>query len=112
MNYRAPRRGGEFAPWVSALKGRSGVYVFRSGLTGRALYVGESHTGNLDRTIKRHFWQWGDRSKRHHYTVGLLPVEVGVRVVSSDRAFDLQERLIRRLHPAHNQTAPDDMVPF
>lgn len=112
MNYRPAREGGRFASWVGALRGQSGVYVFRSAFTNRVLYVGESHTGNLDRTIKRHFWTWADRTARHHYSVGIFPVEVGVRVVPARIAVDLQERLIRRLAPAHNKTAPTDVVPF
>lgn len=112
MRYRPPRAGQRFAPWVSALKGRSGVYVFRSVLTGRVLYVGESHTGNLDRTIKRHFWDWSDRTNRHHYTVFLLPVEVAVKVVPAGRALDEQARLILRLAPSHNLQKPTDEVPF
>jgi len=113
MTYRDPRPGGRFAPWLNQLRHRSGVYVFRSKLTGRVLYVGESHTGNLARTIKRHFWEWGDRTGRHHYTVGwLVPVELAVRVLPAERAIEEQARLILRLEPVHNRETPTDVVPF
>jgi uncharacterized RDD family membrane protein YckC len=112
VKYRPARQGGEFAPWLQALKGRSGVYVIRSSWLGTVLYVGESHSGNLYRTICRHFWTWNDRSRRAHYTVGLLPVEVAVKVTRPADAVEEQNRLILRLRPEHNLTAPRDEVPF
>lgn len=112
MTYRDVYRGREFAPWLEALNGRSGVYVFRAKLTGTVLYVGESHTGNLARTIKRHFWTWNDRTKRHHYVVGVLPVEVAARITRASEAQDVQNRLILRLAPRHNLQTPSDEVPF
>jgi hypothetical protein len=112
VTYRPAQKGQDFSPWLHELRGHSGVYVFRSALTKTILYVGESHTRNLARTIKRHFWGWADRTNRHHYTVGLLPVEVGVRIVPSNRAIDEQNRLILRLAPRHNKQTPRDAVPF
>lgn len=112
MKYRPAREGGQFAGWLDATKGRSGVYVVRSVLTRTVLYVGESHTGNLYRTITRHFFDWRDRSGRHHYTVGILPVEVAVRLLPASRAVEEQDRLIVRLRPRHNLTTRTDDVPF
>jgi hypothetical protein len=110
VTYRPARVSGGFAPWLDATKGRSGVYVIRS--VWGIEYVGESHSGNLYRTITRHFWTWRDRTKRHHYTVGLFPVEVGVKVLPAAAAVREQERLIIRLRPRHNKTTPRDEVPF
>ena len=112
MTYRSARTRGKFAPWLETTKGRSGVYVIRSTLTKTVLYVGESHSGTLYKTITRHFWDWGDRTKRHHYTVGVLPVEVGIRLMPASQAQDEQDRLIVRLRPRHNRNVPTDEVPF
>lgn len=46
-------RGG-FLPWLRELRNQSGAYVIRGAASRRCLYVGESHTGNLAKTIKRH----------------------------------------------------------
>jgi len=48
------RRLGEYAPIPNA----SGVYVIFARRGGRALYVGESHTGRMRRTALRHFSSW------------------------------------------------------
>ena len=41
-------------------EGVSGVYAIAS-LTGVVLYVGESHTGRLRKTVARHFQVWNDQ---------------------------------------------------
>lgn len=115
LSYRAPKVAGRFAVWLDAAKGRSGVYVFRSAVSGRALYIGESHSDSLYKTITRHFWSWKDKT-RPHYTVGVLSsVELAIVLVPKSRAVQVQNDLIERLRPLHNGTNPnayDDIVPF
>lgn len=112
--YRAPRDGDRFAAWLDVAKGKSGVYVFRGAWSGAVHYVGESHSGNLYRTITRHFWTWADRTGRPHYSIQSLlqPVELAVRIMPAHRAKAEQDRLILRLQPSHNQQTPRDVVPF
>ncbi|MCC7108002.1 MAG: hypothetical protein IT382_01830 [Deltaproteobacteria bacterium] len=106
-------RGERYPAWLTDLAGASGCYVIRDKATGRALYVGESHTGRLYQTISRHLQAWG-RLKAHW--VGLLgaqahdpgttydrsTVTVGVVITSPAAAMPLQRRLIRSLKPRDN----------
>ena len=46
---------GNFLGWLNALRNLSGAYVIRHKSTKQTLYVGDSATGNLAKTIKRHF---------------------------------------------------------
>ena len=52
LNYRPPfDTSGEFPDWLNALRNQSGAYIIRSRRTRQILYVGESHTGNLAKTL-------------------------------------------------------------
>jgi len=56
LYYRPPcDADGNFTDWLNALRNQSGAYIIRHRRTRRILYVGESHTGNLAKTLKRHF---------------------------------------------------------
>ena len=67
--YRPPSDAhGEFAEWLNALRNQSGAYIIRSRRSHEILYVGESHTGNLAKTLKRHFYAWRDDPERIHHT--------------------------------------------
>lgn len=90
----------KYPPWVSTLAGRSGVYVIRSFLTARTLYIGESHTGRLRKTMLRHFQAWDGPTAGNLYGRG--NVEVAVCFERRDRAQDRQSELIRRLGPRDN----------
>jgi len=91
---------GRYPTWVSNLKGRSGVYVIRSKSSGKILYVGESHTGRLRKTLIRHFQVWKGPTAGNVYFSG--HVEVAVSFERKDRAQARQWDLIRRLGPRDN----------
>ena len=111
LNYRPPcDERGEFLPWLLSLRNQSGAYVIRSraGLfTGsQCLYVGESHTGNLAKTIKRHLYPWRDDPARKHATYDRRRVEIAVRLTPPNTAVAAQDNLIRRLGPRDNNFTP------
>jgi hypothetical protein len=121
--------GDGFAPWVRALEGKSGAYLIRSKQTGEYIYAGESHTGNLRKTLCRHFHEWerkrrsrspynaaeggfkpGTTYGRHHY-------EVRVVFATGKAAIKAQNRLIRKFKPRDNElgaapAAGGEEVPF
>ena len=99
-------RSGEFLGWLNDLRNRSGAYVIRNARSGRVFYVGESHTGSLAKTIKRHFWRWRDDPERKHYTYDRALVEIAVRVTPPNAAVGAQDNLIRRLKPRDNAFVP------
>jgi hypothetical protein len=103
LSYRLPAGpDGGFAAWLAELGAVSGVYVIRARLSGRILYVGESHTGSLGKTIKRHFWPWSDDPERRHHVYDRDSVEVAIRVGPAGIAVKAQNKLIRRLNPRDN----------
>lgn len=71
MQWRPIGNAGDAYPdWVRALRSSSGVYAIRvSGwFSPTIVYVGESHTDNLYKTLTRHFAKWS-RWKRPPQTV-------------------------------------------
>jgi len=112
------RLGGNGEPYpdvVRDLEGASGAYVIRSAAAGRrVLYVGESHTGRLRKTLTRHFQGWKRSSGRtfweRMYGRGNDPgttyersrVEVAVYTTHASAALDLELELIRRFRPRDN----------
>lgn len=103
LNYRpACDERGEFLPWLHALRNQSGAYVIRARENGRTLYVGESHTGNLAKTIKRHFYPWKDSPDRPHHVYQRGRVEIAVRLCPPEAAAGAQFNLIQRLNPRDN----------
>lgn len=110
LAYRPPcDEQGKFLPWLNALRNQSGSYVIRSraGMftRPRCLYVGESHTGNLAKTIKRHFYPWRDDPERQHFVYDRHDVEIAVRLTPPKSAIAAQNNLIRRLSPRDNTFA-------
>lgn len=97
---------GEFLQWVNDLRNLSGAYVIRSKRSHDVLYVGESHTGNLAKTLKRHFWRWKDDAERKHFTYDRRDVEAAVRITPPNSAKGAQDNLILRLTPRDNQAIP------
>ena len=105
--YRPPFANGKPAAWINALGRSSGAYVIRS-RGGRTLYVGESHTGRLAKTLKRHFYRWRGKTAGNTYDPG--SVEVAVRVCPPSAATTAQNNLINRLGPRDNKQGVD--APF
>lgn len=95
---------GGFADWLHELRNLSGVYVIRS--SAGILYVGESHSGALAKTIKRHFWKWRDHPDRVHHTYQRGRCTCAVITCPPNAATSLQNRLIAELDPRDNGTAP------
>lgn len=114
--YRSPLGGPRrFAAWLNDLRASSGAYVIRDRKSGRVLYVGESHSGRLAATIKRHFHAWRDSTDRVHFTYGPALVEVAARVTPPPAAIGAQNNLIRRLSPRDNivgVSEPEPEQPF
>lgn len=107
LTYRPPfDASGEFPEWLNALRNQSGAYIIRSRRTRQILYVGESHTGNLAKTLKRHFYPWRDDPERKHNTYDRRDVEVAVRLTPPTTAVGAQDNLIRRLEPRDNGYVP------
>jgi excinuclease UvrABC nuclease subunit len=113
--------GERFPAWVKALDGKSGVYVFRDVDDGDVLYVGESHSGRLSRTLVRHVQGWA-RAKQFWGRAGFSrndpgttykrnAVEVAVRVVPASRAVAVQNALISELAPRDNVQGQDEYRP-
>ncbi len=88
--------------WLNDLRNQSGAYVIRNAGSGAVLYVGESHTGRLAATIKRHFNKWRDTAERRHFTYQKGRVEIAVRLCPPSAAVSAQNNLIRRLQPRDN----------
>lgn len=103
--------------YVKELRGKSGVYVIRSKNDKRSLYVGESHTGRLKKTLLRHFQAWSGKTAGPTYSRS--SVEIAVLVTDKDSAVSTQNKLIDELEPRDNRISPntpkksgDDENPF
>lgn len=110
------RAGEPYPDAVRALEGDSGVYAIRSKATRMVLYVGESHTGRLRRTLTRHLQGWGRdkglwRGQFSAHDPGLIyprdKVEVRWWLTEASQAYETQNRLIRRLSPRDNIAGND-----
>lgn len=113
LNYRSPIGGPRrFAQWLLDLRNQSGAYVVRSADTKQTLYVGESHTGRLADTIRRHFHTWNDTSERKHFTYSPHRVEVAERITPPPSAVGAQDNLIDRLDPRDNSNCGGCERPF
>ncbi len=108
---------------------QSGAYAFRERRSRRLLYVGESHTGRLWKTLLRHV-QPGTRStctkrdpkrrggcllfadlREWTYAGDAADLDVAIWLTSKGDARELEGELIERLEPEHNERgheAPDD----
>lgn len=128
MNWRSIGTTGEAYPkWLRALKRTSGVYAIRTKgiLWSTVVYVGESHTGNLYKTLTRHFQTWSRNKKfwrgafapaqtdpGHTYARG--DCEVAIETCSRGRALVLQAEWIAKLKPRDNRAGVDELeeAPF
>jgi len=109
--------GGDYPEWVRDLTGKSGVYLIQDRESGRLLYIGESHSGRLKKTLLRHFQTWTGRTAGKKYDRG--SVAVAVIVTTPAAAVARQDALILSLRPRDNETgarpdlaADDDGDPF
>lgn len=96
-----PRARGTREAWAPEMppNGISGVYAIASLATGEVLYVGESHTGRLRKTLARHFQTWNDPSQprasydRHQVQVcWLKTAPADALAVEADWIDDLDPR--------------------
>jgi hypothetical protein len=81
----------------------SGAYVIRRLSDHSILYIGESHTGRIAKTIKRHFYNWKDSGGRKHFTCNPARVEVAIRLTPQSSAVPAQNNLIENLQPEKNR---------
>ena len=117
---------GDYPDAISKLKKSSGVYAIRSvgWFSSSVVYVGESHSGSLYKTLTRHFQAW-NRGKSwwfgqyapaqtdpgHTYDRGSH--EVAFRIATPARALKLQAAWIDSMKPRDNVIIPSEgEVPF
>ncbi len=114
-------KGKPFPASVRALDGKSGVYAIRTvgWLFSTVVYVGESHTGNLYKTLTRHFQSWR-RSKQWWrgayapaatdpgHTYERAGCEVSFETCKADAAVEMQWAWVKRLSPRDNVARPDE----
>lgn len=114
LNFSAVYGGhGKPAKWLRNLGKKSGVYVIRSTalFSPGVLYVGESHTGHLRKTLLRHFQKWDGPTQGNQFDRN--KVEVAVIRCAPSEAVELQNKLIRELLPELNVygTKPGESEP-
>jgi hypothetical protein len=109
--------GDRYPAWMLELTGKSGVYAIRErGLLGGwvVVYVGESHSGKLRKTITRHLQAWS-RSKTSWFaktfgggdtdpgrTYSRAGCEIALEISAPGEAVRLQGEWIDRLRPRDN----------
>jgi len=111
LEFRPVKGGHAVAPWVRALKGKSGVYLIREKngflfFAGDILYCGESHSGRLYSTLLRHFQHWTGKTAGPTFAVS--KVEVAIVRCPAARALDLQDAMISEYRPKLNTIANPD----
>jgi excinuclease UvrABC nuclease subunit len=84
--------------WFAGLADKSGVYVIRR--NGVVVYVGESHTGRLKKTLAHHFQSWTGKTAGPTYP--RAGSTVAVEVTPASQAVDRQNELITRHNPPDN----------
>ena len=112
--FRNVKEGSQNAQWVKELKGKSGVYVIREKAhpivaffeMAEILYIGESHTGNIKKTLLRHFQRW--KGKTAGATFDPAKVEVAIVRCPANRALNLQNSMIEEFRPKLNIAANPD----
>ena len=83
----------------------SGVYIIAELATGRALYVGESHSGKLRSTLMRHFQVWNDTRPRA--TFDPRQCQIAWAQTAPDEALLYEAALIHQYQPTHNIDYPE-----
>lgn len=111
LEFKPVKEGRAIAPWVRALKGKSGCYIIREingflFFAGKVLYIGESHSGRLNTTLLRHFQHWTGKTAGPTFPVS--KIEVAIVRCPASRALDLQNALIAEYRPKLNTAANPD----
>jgi excinuclease UvrABC nuclease subunit len=111
LEFHPVKEGRAIAPWVRALKGKSGCYIIREKngflfFAGEVLYIGESHSGRLYSTLLRHFQKWSGKTAGPTFPVSKF--EVAVVRCPAARALDLQNAMIEEYRPKLNTIANPD----
>lgn len=120
MTFRSVGKSGPYPQWVRELREKSGVYVIRLRKDwfddGGIVYVGESHSDNLKKTLVRHFQAWNRTfnpwdltgwTKHTGHVYDRAQAEVAVFVTSKKRAVQKQYELIQKLSPRDNEIRGD-----
>ena len=120
MTYRKVGKSNTPYPsWIRQLDGKSGAYVIKEG--SRVVYVGESHTGRLRKTLTRHFQAWersfnifdiSGWSKHTGHVYDRASCSVAVHITTKSGAVGKQNTLIKKLKPRDNQIGAVDEPPF
>lgn len=86
--------------------GISGVYAIAD-LDGNTLYVGESHTGRLRKTMQRHFQVWNDDwARAPRQTYDRFRVQVCWIQCAPGEALDIEADWMSELDPSDNLAGP------
>lgn len=115
--------GTPYPQWLRALRDKSGVYAIReTGIFGpTVVYVGESHSGNLKKTLTRHFQGWSRQKTFWESLFGGSPgdpgrtysrsgVQVAVWVVPGSEAVQMQFEKIAALKPRDNSVTGTSVI--
>lgn len=109
LNFRAVKEGRSVAPWVKALKGKSGAYLIRErGLLGSVLYVGHSRTGRLRSTLLRHYQHWTGPTAGPTFSTS--KTEVAVIRTPAAKALETEAALIEEHRPKFNVAGKPDWL--
>jgi hypothetical protein len=103
------RARGTRAAWVADFPPAgevSGVYAIAD-LDGVVLYVGESHTGRLRKTVARHFQDWSD-PRQPRFTYDRFQVQLCWLETADADAQAVEAQWIEELDPRDNLAAALD----
>ena len=99
LEFRKPYDGrGNVQPWVKTLGGKSGVYIIK--MDGQIVYIGESHSGKLRKTLLRHFQNWTGKTSGNTYPK--TKVEVAIVRCPASAAVATQDAMIIEFSPRDN----------
>lgn len=101
--FRPLGNSGRYPDWMRA-KNRSGVYFIKGKETGTLLYIGESHTNRLHKTLARHFQAWTGATAGPTYRRS--QVVCAVELCPASEAVERQNRHICAMNPRDNKEFP------
>lgn len=110
MVYRSPLDEDDsrfiYAEWLRELRNANGAYVVRDADSREVLYVGESHSSQMYKTITRHFQAWRGYTAGTDYDPDA--VQVAVTKTPPNSAPGHQLSLIEDLDPRDNVYGAED----